>query len=128
MYRKKTYGESKTTKCPFCERPATARNNQAVPVCETHRNEPLRDMKCVCGGPVEILVGKWGPYGKCDRCGNVSWHKILEMSPAQTPSEPLYKEQTKATLSKPAEKPIQNRKIQNSDEYYGPGVRIITRK
>lgn len=124
MFIPKRYGESKTAKCPFCEKASTARNDQGVPVCETHRNERLRDVKCVCGDMVEILVGKWGPYGKCDRCGSVSWSKLMGLNNV-TASTPLYKTQTKETLSKPIEKKDTSidRSI-GSNEYRGPGVVI----
>ncbi|MBW2967705.1 hypothetical protein KY362_04410, partial [Candidatus Woesearchaeota archaeon] len=26
---------------------------------------------------IDLRAGKWGPYGVCMRCGNISWAKIL---------------------------------------------------
>lgn len=60
-------------------------NSQGVHVCSKHKDEYV-DLKCICGEWVEVRSGKWGPYGVCPRCGNLSWRKLLEANPSITPS------------------------------------------
>jgi hypothetical protein len=80
MYIPKRYGQSKVNNCPFCDRQATTQNKQGVPVCIKHKSEYL-DLKCLCGEWLDIRSGKWGPYGVCIRCGNISWSKAMEANP-----------------------------------------------
>ena len=79
MYIPKRYGESKITKCAFCEKQSTAQNQQGVLVCSAHKNFQLDDIKCFCGSWLELRAGKWGPYYNCIRCGNVNFKKAMEM-------------------------------------------------
>lgn len=65
--------------CPFCGRQAIVMNPQGVAVCTSHR-EAYLDLKCVCGQPLDILKGKYGIYGNCLRCGNISLKKALDIN------------------------------------------------
>ncbi|MBD3309991.1 hypothetical protein GF351_02115 [Candidatus Woesearchaeota archaeon] len=78
MYRKKIYGRSKESKCPFCDSTASAMNNQGILVCQRHIKDELKNLKCMCGEPLDIMQGKWGPYFRCINCGNISYKKGLE--------------------------------------------------
>ena len=80
MFIPKKYGQSKIDECPFCGRHATAMNKQGVPVCVSHREETLDDLKCVCGEILEMLHGKFGVFFKCINCGNKSLKKALEFN------------------------------------------------
>ena len=77
--RKKTYGNYKTSNCPFCERLATSKNEQGLDVCHKHKNKLLDEIKCVCGSWLESRSGKFGPYFNCLNCGNVNYNKAMEM-------------------------------------------------
>lgn len=76
----KRYGESKIDRCPFCEETATIKNRQGVPVCRFHKDFELKNLKCVCGGWLDICSGKFGHYFKCMNCGNINFKKGLEMN------------------------------------------------
>lgn len=65
--------------CPFCGRQAIVMNPQGVAVCTTHK-EAYLDLKCVCGQPLDIMKGKYGTYGNCLRCGNMSLKKALDIN------------------------------------------------
>jgi hypothetical protein len=81
MYRRKQYGQSRVDKCPFCGKQATAKNSQEIPVCLAHTDRSMDNMKCVCGGWLDLRAGKWGPYFHCMNCGNINFRKGLEMNP-----------------------------------------------
>ena len=80
MYIPKKYGQSRIDKCPFCQKHATAINSQKIPVCPSHKNEMLDNLKCVCGSPLETLHGKFGVFFSCMRCGNMNMKKVLEFN------------------------------------------------
>ena len=80
MYIPKKYGQSKVDKCPFCQKHATAMNMQKIPICSSHKNEMLGDLKCVCGSPLETLHGKFGVFFSCMKCGNMNMKKVLEFN------------------------------------------------
>jgi hypothetical protein len=80
MYIPKRYGESKVASCPFCSKTATIKNSQDVPVCASHRDKTLPDMKCACGEYLDLTSGKYGPYFRCMKCGNINFRKGLEMN------------------------------------------------
>lgn len=80
MFRKKEFGNYTVYSCPFCSKTATIKNPQGVPVCVKHKEETLNELKCVCGETLEILEGKWGPYFRCFRCGNLSFNKGISMN------------------------------------------------
>ena len=80
MYIPKRYGYSKIDKCPFCQKQATIRNIQKVPVCPEHKEESLDNLKCVCGSPLEVLHGKFGIFFSCIKCGNMNLKKVLEFN------------------------------------------------
>ena len=101
MYIPKRYGESRVDSCPFCKQHATATNSQGVAVCIKHKNELLPDMKCACGGYLDLRKGKFGAYFNCLRCGNVSMSKALEINEVK-PSKPD-EEKSEPAPSKPTE-------------------------
>ena len=77
----KRYGQSRIDNCPFCEKTATVKNSQGVPVCQRHRHSKLPDLKCVCGRWLELCTGKYGAYFRCINCGNINFRKALELNP-----------------------------------------------
>ena len=97
-------------KCPFCNKQATASNKQKVPVCIKHRDSELLDLKCICGDWLDLLEGKYGPYFKCMRCGNVSFSRAMEINadkiissekpkPPSTPKKKTYTKEKKETTN-----------------------------
>ncbi len=78
MWIPKRYGQSRVDKCPFCERQAVTQNKQGVPVCNMHKDKSL-DLKCICGGWLDVCSGKFGPYFHCMNCGNINFRKGLSM-------------------------------------------------
>ena len=80
MFIPKKYGQSRIDKCPFCQKHATAMNKQNVPVCLSHKEEKLDDLKCVCGSSLEMLHGKFGVFFSCMKCGNMNLRKVLEFN------------------------------------------------
>ena len=79
MYIPKRYGESKTVTCPFCSKQALTKNKQKIPVCQTHVNDIIPEIKCVCGSYLELKEGKFGPFFTCINCGAVNFKKGMEM-------------------------------------------------
>lgn len=88
MYIPKKYGESRVDNCPFCGKISTIKNSQGVLVCRSHKNSKLNNLKCVCGGWLDLNQGKWGPYFHCINCGNKNFKKGLEMNPQATANQP----------------------------------------
>ncbi len=80
MHIPKRYGQSKIDKCPFCQKHATTLNKQQVPVCASHKEELLDDLKCVCGSTLDILQGKFGVFFSCMKCGNMNLRKVMEIN------------------------------------------------
>ncbi len=76
---KKVYGQSKTTKCPFCDKMATAKNETGLDVCPNHTKSKLEEIKCTCGSWLEQRVGKFGPYFNCMNCGNFNYNRAMEI-------------------------------------------------
>lgn len=113
MYIPKRYGQSKNQSCPFCGKTAVTENAQGVYVCIKHKSEYL-DLKCLCGEWLDIRSGKWGPYGVCDRCGNLSWSKILEANPKITPNSEMKKDSD--SVSEPVSRPLQKKKYMVSEK------------
>tara|TARA_Y100000034_G_C6902801_1_gene417964 strand:+ start:2737 stop:3081 length:345 start_codon:yes stop_codon:yes gene_type:complete len=81
----KKYGESKKQECPFCGKQAISQNSQKVPVCLAHKNELLKDLKCVCGDYVDILNGKYGVFFNCLNCGNVNYNRVMSVNQVTVP-------------------------------------------
>src|SRR3989338_11434412 len=81
MYIPKRYGESKIDNCPFCGKIGVTKNKQGVPVCSNHKDDELKDLKCLCGGWLDIFEGKYGPYFRCINCGNINFKKGIEINP-----------------------------------------------
>lgn len=81
MRNNRVYGESKTIICPFCEKEAYEKNKQKIPVCKNHKSKLLReDFKCICGQYLLLCEGKYGPYFKCNTCGNINLNKAIELN------------------------------------------------
>ncbi len=98
------YGQSRVEKCPFCGRQATTENSQGVPVCLKHKKRELLNLKCICGGWLDLRKGKWGPYFNCMDCGNMSWWKGLELNPQNEDDDEPGKEE-KEDASEKKDKP-----------------------
>ena len=81
MYIPKRYGQSKIDLCPFCEKAATAKNSQDVPVCQAHKKTLLPDLKCSCNSYLDLKKGKFGVYFNCMNCGNMNIKKALSLNP-----------------------------------------------
>lgn len=76
----KRYGQSKKNDCPFCGKIAILNNPQGVPVCAAHKNAEINNFKCVCGDWLDLFKGKWGPYFRCFKCGNMSYSKAMDIN------------------------------------------------
>lgn len=77
--RRKVYGESGNLVCPFCGQVATTKNEQGLPVCRHHTSDEI-DLKCVCGGWLDIKESKYGTFFVCMECGPVSYKRGLEIN------------------------------------------------
>ena len=80
MFIPKKYGQGKVDLCPFCQKQATAMNKQEIPVCSSHKDQVLDDLKCVCGSTLEMLHGKFGVFFSCYKCGSMNLRKVLEFN------------------------------------------------
>ncbi|MBU0756491.1 MAG: hypothetical protein KKF44_00370 [Nanoarchaeota archaeon] len=106
MYIPKRYGQSKTASCPFCGKPAIARNRQGLNVCTEHKDKELPLIRCVCGSVLEIKAGKYGPYFNCINCGNINLKKGLEMMEMQKSGRPkLQKDESKPEIKEEGKYP-----------------------
>lgn len=76
---RKVYGQSKETLCPFCGNHATVKNNQGLPTC-THHVKKEVNLKCSCGGWLDVKESKFGTFFVCGECGPVSWKKAWEIN------------------------------------------------
>jgi hypothetical protein len=81
MRYRKVYGQSKIDNCPFCGKRALSKSGQGIPVCVEHKESEILDLKCVCGEWLDVCSGKFGPYFRCMRCGNINFNKALEINP-----------------------------------------------
>ena len=81
MYIPKKYGSYKVDLCPFCKKQAVTKNSQEVPVCLSHKEAYLPDLKCACSRYLYMREGKFGIFFNCMNCGNVSLSKALSMNP-----------------------------------------------
>jgi len=100
----KRYGQSRVDNCPFCGKQCVTKNSQGIPVCAEHKNIELKDLKCSCGGWLDVKSGKFGSYFHCLNCGNISFSKGVEMNPQlqSTPTEEKDSSEPKKT-SQPTE-------------------------
>ena len=80
MYIPKKYGQGKVDRCPFCQKQSTIVNRQQVPVCHSHKDKILEDLKCICGSSLDILNGKFGVFFSCMKCGNMNMRKMIELN------------------------------------------------
>lgn len=105
MHIPKRYGQSKIDLCPFCEKAATAKNIQDVPVCQNHKKTLLPDLKCSCNSYMDLRKGKFGVYFSCMNCGNMNIKKALSLNPSLESGMPSDKSGEKIA-NKPLEKTI----------------------
>ena len=77
----KRYGQSRIDECPFCGKHAVTENQQGVPVCQKHKEKELLNLKCLCGGWLDVRKGKYGAYFNCMKCGNINFRRGIEMNP-----------------------------------------------
>ncbi len=92
--RKKVYGSYRMENCPFCGGRALSKNGMGIPVCSTHKDAEVGELKCMCGEWLDLKESKWGVFGVCMKCGTVSWSRILELNPkAFQPPKPKEKEE-----------------------------------
>jgi len=75
----KKYGQYKVSRCSFCGKVATCKNDQGAEVCPAHRKSVVEEIKCKCGSWLELNDGKFGPYFNCLNCGNINFAKGMEM-------------------------------------------------
>ena len=80
MRYKKVYGQSRIETCVFCDKTATLKNKQGVPVCSNHQNSKLNDFKCSCGKYMDLKEGKYGIFFTCIDCGTMSLQKALSIN------------------------------------------------
>lgn len=79
----KRYGQSQIAKCPFCGMMSTTVNSQKIPTCLKHKESSLDNMKCACGGYLDLKHGKFGPFFTCFKCGIVNMRKALDVNSGQ---------------------------------------------
>ena len=115
MYIPKRYGESKTNKCPFCERDAFFQNSQKIPTCKDHKNKTLDNLKCMCGSWLDMREGKYGVFFTCINCGALNIKKVLEMNSIQESTLP-YKIQRKKSVNETTEKRVETKEENRKEE------------
>ena len=108
----KRYGQSRIDKCPFCQKQSTTLNKQGVPVCASHKEEMLDDLKCVCGSTLDMLKGKFGVFFSCMKCGNMNLRKVMEIN-AIKPKSNSYNNKDNTNNSYNDKKDNNNKKIDN---------------
>jgi len=79
----KKYGQSQIAKCPFCGMMSTTVNAQKIPTCVKHKESSLDNLKCACGGYLDLKHGKFGPFFTCFKCGIVNMRKALDVNSGQ---------------------------------------------
>jgi len=79
----KRYGQSQIAKCPFCGMMSTTVNSQKIPTCVKHKESSLDNLKCACGGYLDLKHGKFGPFFTCFKCGIVNMRKALDVNSGQ---------------------------------------------
>ena len=79
----KVYGQSQIAKCPFCGAMSTTVNSQKIPTCLKHKEKSLDNLKCACGGYLDLKHGKFGPFFTCFKCGIVNMRKALDVNSGQ---------------------------------------------
>jgi len=110
MYIPKRYGQSKNDECPFCSKRALTMNNQGIPVCNDHKNEKMKDMRCACGSWLTQMKGKFGVFYNCVNCGNINLRKALEINGGAQATEEKETKQTKQVQAKPNYKAVSETK------------------
>jgi len=104
MYIPKRYGQSRQDGCPFCGKLSTTTNSQKIPVCSTHKNSILGDMKCACGEYLDLKNGKFGAFFTCMNCGCISMNKALEFNDVKDISIEEEEEKVDSNEKKSAQK------------------------
>jgi len=101
--RKKTYGEYKTVRCPFCDRLATQKNEQGIEVCHKHVKEAVEEIKCTCGSWLEPKAGKFGRYFNCVNCGNMNYEKAMGIKAMTMKNQPNVEKPAPKVENKPSQ-------------------------
>jgi hypothetical protein len=97
--RRKVYGQSAVSNCPFCGDNAYSKNPQGVPVCKAHSKALLQNLKCHCGDWLDIRESKYGAFFTCMKCGAINMRKMLEVN---MPLKPYYeKHENKERRNRP---------------------------
>ena len=78
--RRKVYGKEKIVLCAKCERVATVKNKDNYPVCYKHQKSDDITWFCACGKQLEVCIGKYGTYFRCESCGNISYNRAREIN------------------------------------------------
>lgn len=76
---KKIYGQSKKENCYFCSKSAITLTCQGVPSCLSHKENVVKNKRCVCGFDMQVQKGKFGPFFLCQNCGPKSFEKAQNM-------------------------------------------------
>ncbi|HIH37749.1 hypothetical protein J4460_07525 [Candidatus Woesearchaeota archaeon] len=113
VYIPKRYGQSRIDYCPFCEKQALVKNAQGVPVCSAHKNATIGEMKCICGGNLEIKEGKFGAFFLCDKCGPINMKKVLEINEVEAPEQ-----KRDVASTKPKKEPQDELVVRGDDPYW----------
>lgn len=95
----KRYGQSKIENCPFCGKQGVTKNSQGIPVCQSHKEHDIENLKCACGEWLDTREGKWGPYFHCMNCGNINFKKGMEMNPQVKQKNSQDKDQAKKEVT-----------------------------
>lgn len=75
---------------------STTVNAQKIPTCVKHKESSLDNLKCACGGYLDLKHGKFGPFFTCFKCGIVNMRKALDVNSGQ------YNVQVKTQTAAPA--------------------------
>ena len=123
----KRYGQSKLEICPFCEKQATTKNKEDIPVCFDHKEERFPELKCQCGDYLEQRSGKYGIYFNCMKCGNINYRKALSLNPkieakkvstehTQVENQEMAYSQTTVSTNHPSNLNQQNKNSKNKEK------------
>ena len=59
--------QTSMSKCVFCAKNATKKNQAGQPVCKEHKGEEPKDVACPeCGMPMKIREGRHGFFWGCE--------------------------------------------------------------
>jgi hypothetical protein len=86
--------------CVFCGQVATKKNSQKFAVCKSHENKEFPDMKCACGGYLDVKESKYGAFFICMDCGPVSVAKAMSINPIDNGQDKSKKKKNQSSYSK----------------------------